>query len=134
VVSLQAHFSNATGRVKVILDADNDTRITTIRFTPTVPLGVMCHHLRFEYEYENNTESASPVHNGGCTVAFKADENAAKEAVIELKVNPQNGKKHSDLLLRFRKHKATDRSNTGLIWYGYRLHDIAVTRNSIHVV
>jgi len=132
VVSLQADFSNATRRV--ILNADNDARITTIRFTPTVPLGVMCHHLRFEYEYEKNTESASPVLNGGCTVAFIADENAEKEAVIELKVNPQNGMEPSDLLLRFLNNTARGRGDTGSLWYGYRLDDIAVTRNSIHVV
>jgi len=134
VVSLQADFSTATGRVKVILNANNDTRITTIRFTPTVPLGVICHHLQFRYEYEQNTERASPVLNGGCTVAFKADENAAKEAVIELKVNPQNGMEPSDLLLRFLNNTATGKDDTGRLWYGYRLDDIAVTKNSIHVV
>ena len=139
VVSLQANFSTATGRV--ILDADNDASITTIRFTPTVPLGVICHHLRFEYEYEkpkraqqSNALDASPVLNGGCTVAFKADENASKEAVIELKVDPQNGKRSSDLELRFRNNTSRGISNTGLIWFGYRPDDITVTRNSIHVV
>ena len=139
VVSLQANFSTATGRV--ILDADNDASITTIRFTPTVPLGVICHHLRFEYEYEkpkraqqSNALDASPVLNGGCTVAFKADENASKEAVIELKVNPQNGMEPSDLLLRFLNNTATGKDDTGRLWYGYRLDDIAVTKNSIHVV
>jgi len=134
VVSLQAHFSNATGRVKVILNADSDANVTTIRFTPTVPLGVICHDLTFQYEYEQNTESASPVRNGGCTVAFKADENAAKEAVIELKVNPDNGIQSSNLLLRFLNNTATDKNDTGRLWYGYRLDDIAVTKNSIHVV
>jgi len=132
VVSLQADFSTAHGRV--ILDADSDASITTIRFTPTVPLGVICHDLKFEYEYEQNTESASPVLNGGCTVAFKADKNAAKEAVIELKVNPQNGMEPSDLLLRFLNNTAKGRGDTGRLWYGYRLDDIAVTKNSIHVV
>ena len=145
VVSLQADFSNATRRVT--LNADSDASITTIRFTPTVPLGVICHDLRFDYEYEK-PESAqqstshnsllqeikSDVLNGNCTVFFRADENAAKEAVIELKVNPQNGKKTSDLLLRFKSFTAPGTSNTGLIWTGYRLHDIKVIRNSIHVV
>jgi len=132
VVSLQADFSNATGRV--ILDADNDASITTIRFTPTVPLGVMCHHLRFEYEYEKSNSRNAGVLNGGCSVVFNADENAAKEAVIKLKVNPQNGMEPSDLLLRFLNNAATGRGDTGRLWYGYRLDDIAVTRNSIHVV
>jgi len=126
VVSLQAHFSTAHGRV--ILDADNDASITTIRFTPTVPLGVICHDLQFRYEYEKD------VQNGGCSVVFKAEENATKEAVIKLKVNPADGVKSSDLLLRFQEHIAVGISNTGLLWYGYRLDDIAVTRNSIHVL
>jgi len=123
VVSLQAHFSNATGRV--ILHADSDASITNITFTPTVPLGVICHDLKFEYEYENTT-----VLNGGCTVVFIAD----VRPTIELKVNTQNGKQPSDLLLRCRENTAVGISNTGRLWYGYRLDDIAVTRNSIHVV
>ena len=145
---LQAHFSNATRRV--ILNADSDALVTTIRFTPTVPLGVMCHDLKFDYEYEKPNKSAQQstsrnslvqetmsdvtVLNGGCILFFKPDENAAKEAVIELKVDPQNGKRSSDLQLRFRNKTSRGISNTGLIWFGYRPDDITVTRNSIHVV
>jgi len=132
VVSLQAHFSNATRRV--ILNADNDASITTIRFTPTVPLGVICHDLRFEYEYENSNSRNSGVLNGGCSVVFNADENAAKEAVIKLKVDPRNRKRSSDLTLRFPNNTSPGISNAGLIWSGYRLDDIKVTRNLIHVV
>ena len=126
MVSLQPHFSTAHGRV--ILDADNDALVATISFTPTVPLGVVCHHLRFEYEYEKD------VQNGGCSVVFKADENATKEAVIELKVNPQNGMESFDVLLRFGNYIEVGKNNRRSIWFGYRLDDIAVTRNSIHVL
>jgi len=132
VVSLQADFSTAHGRV--ILNADNDARITTIRFTPTVPLGVICHDLRFEYEYEKSNSRNAGVLNGGCSVVFNADENAAKGAVIKLKVDPRNRKRSSDLLLRFRNNTSLGISNTGLIWSGYRLDDIMVTRNSIRVL
>jgi len=72
---------------------------------------------------------------GNCSVAFKSSKTTTKiEAVIELKVNPQNGNESSDLLLRFGKNNATARGDTERLWYGYRLDDIVVTRNSIHVV
>ena len=126
MVSLQADFSTAHGRV--ILDADSDARVTTISFTPTVPLGVICHDLKFDYDYEKD------VQNGGCSVVFKADENATKKAIIKLKVNPENGMKSSDVLLRFGNYIAVGKNNRRSIWFGYRLDDIAVTRNSIHVL